>query len=70
MPHGFAHGFCVLSECADLHYKVSQRYDLTDDGGLIWDDNQIKIDWPIKDPIVSRRDSQHPNFLDLKLNGL
>jgi len=70
MPHGFAHGFCVLSDWADLHYKVSQRYDPTDDGGLIWNDDQIKIDWPIKDPIVSKRDLQHPNFFNLKLNYL
>ena len=69
MPHGFAHGFCVLSEYADLHYKVSQRYDSADDGGLIWNDNQINIDWPIKNPIISERDEAHPYFLDLKLNS-
>lgn len=62
MPHGFAHGFCVLSESADLHYKVSQRYDPTDDGGLIWNDDQINIDWPIKNPIISERDLTHPHF--------
>jgi dTDP-4-dehydrorhamnose 3,5-epimerase len=65
MPHGFAHGFCVLSDFADLHYKVSQRYDPTDDGGLIWNDNQINIDWPIKNPIISERDASHPYFHDL-----
>lgn len=62
MPHGFAHGFCVLSDWADLHYKVSQRYDSTDDGGLIWNDDQINIDWPIKNPIISERDLTHPHF--------
>jgi dTDP-4-dehydrorhamnose 3,5-epimerase len=65
MPHGFAHGFCVLSDWADLHYKVSQRYDPNDDGGLIWNDDQIKIDWPIKDPIISQRDMEHADFFDL-----
>lgn len=59
MPHGFAHGFCVLSEYADLHYKVSQRYDPSDEGGLIWNDSEVKIDWPIKDPIISERDARH-----------
>ena len=49
---------------------MSQRYDSTDDGGLIWNDGQININWPIKNPIVSKRDSQHPNSLDLKVNGL
>lgn len=65
MPHGFAHGFCVLSECADLHYKVSQRYDSADDGGLIWNDDQIKIDWPIKNPIVSLRDQNNQKLVEI-----
>jgi len=65
MPHGFAHGFCVLSECADLHYKVSQRYDPTDDGGLIWNDDQIKIDWPIKNPIVSLKDQNNRKLVEI-----
>ena len=58
MAHGFAHGFCVLSDYADLHYKVSHRYDASDEGGLIWNDSEVKIDWPIKDPIISERDAQ------------
>lgn len=59
MAHGFAHGFCVLSDYADLHYKVSQRYDPSDDGGLIWNDGEVKIDWPIKDPVISARDQSY-----------
>jgi dTDP-4-dehydrorhamnose 3,5-epimerase len=65
MPHGFAHGFCVLSEYADLHYKVSQRYDSTDVGGLIWNDDQIKIDWPIKNPIVSLKDQNNRKLVEI-----
>lgn len=60
MTHGFAHGFCVLSEYADLHYKVSQRYDPNDDGGLRWNDSDIGIEWPIHTPIISDRDGNHP----------
>lgn len=59
MAQGFAHGFCVLSDIADLHYKVSHRYDPNDEGGLIWNDREVKIDWPIKDPVISERDAQH-----------
>jgi len=59
MAHGFAHGFCVLSDYADLHYKVSQKYNLSNERGLIWNDVDIKIDWPIKDPVISERDSRH-----------
>jgi len=59
MTHGFAHGFCVLSDYADLHYKVSQRYDPDDEGGLIWNDSDIGIRWPITSPIVSGKDLRH-----------
>jgi len=65
MTHGFAHGFCVLSDHADLHYKVSQLYDPNDEGGLIWNDSDVKIDWPIKEPIVSERDARHPTIVAL-----
>lgn len=60
MPHGFAHGFCVLSEFADLHYKVSQQYDPNDNAGLRWNDSSIGIEWPIANPLISERDSAHP----------
>jgi dTDP-4-dehydrorhamnose 3,5-epimerase len=65
MAPGFAHGFCVLSEIADLHYKVSRLYDRADEGGLIWNDPDLGIRWPIENPIVSARDSTYPRFLEL-----
>ena len=67
MPPGFAHGFCVLSEYADLHYKVSQRYDPADEGGLIWNDTTVNVDWPIELPIVSERDSCHGTLQDVQI---
>ena len=54
---GIAHGFCVLSDYADLHYKVSRFYDPQDECGLIWNDSEVKINWPITNPIVHPRDS-------------
>ena len=60
MAAGFAHGFCVLSDWADLHYKVSQRYDPEDDGGVHWNDPDLAITWPVKQPIIARRDQEHP----------
>jgi len=60
MAHGFAHGFCVLSDHADLHYKVSQRYDPSDDAGLRWNDAEVGIEWPVAAPLVSERDRGHP----------
>jgi dTDP-4-dehydrorhamnose 3,5-epimerase len=70
MPPGFAHGFCVLSEFADLHYKVSRLYDHADEGGLIWNDCDVGIRWPIANPIVSKRDSAYPALQQLDRNRL
>jgi dTDP-4-dehydrorhamnose 3,5-epimerase len=60
MAPGFAHGFCVLSEIADLHYKASGLYDPTDEGGVVWNDTDIAIEWPLPSPIVSPRDGAFP----------
>ena len=62
MPPGFAHGFCVLSNKAVLHYSASKIYDYGNSNGLIWNDKDIKIKWPIKNPIISKRDK---NFKDI-----
>ena len=65
MAPGFAHGFCVLSEFADLHYKVSRLYDHADEGGLIWNDSDVGIRWPITNPVVSDRDRAYPRLRQL-----
>jgi dTDP-4-dehydrorhamnose 3,5-epimerase len=65
MVPGFAHGFCVLSEFADLHYKVSRFYDREDEGGLIWNDRDVGIRWPIANPVVSPRDEAHRSLQQL-----
>jgi dTDP-4-dehydrorhamnose 3,5-epimerase len=65
MPAGFAHGFCVLSDVADLHYKVSQSYDPADEWGLRWNDPDVGIVWPVRDPEVSPRDREYPFLKDL-----
>lgn len=62
MAHGFAHGFCVLSDVADLHYKVTQRYDPADEAGIIYNDPQIGIVWPVGNPIISDRDKLYPSI--------
>jgi dTDP-4-dehydrorhamnose 3,5-epimerase len=58
IPVGFAHGFCVLSDGADVTYKVSRPYDPASERTLAWDDGTIGIDWPVKDPVLSDRDRQ------------
>jgi dTDP-4-dehydrorhamnose 3,5-epimerase len=70
MAPGFAHGFCVLSEAADLYYKVSRLYDHADEGGLRWNDPQIGIRWPIALPIVSPRDASYPPLRELDASRL
>lgn len=65
MAHGFAHGFCVLSDVVDLHYKVSQVYNPEDDGGIIWNDRFLDIRWPIMNPIISLKDQNNCALKDL-----
>jgi dTDP-4-dehydrorhamnose 3,5-epimerase len=66
MPHGFAHGFCVLSDVADVQYKASKAYDAADEAGLRWNDPDFAIDWPIRNPIVSTRDQEHPSWREVR----
>ena len=69
MAPGFAHGYCVLSESADLHYKVSRYYDAPDEGGLLWSDPDVGIAWPDRAERVSaaRRRLSPPSRLDAGL---
>lgn len=60
IPVGFAHGFCVLSEEAAVLYKVTAEYAPELDRGVIWDDPEIGIRWPINDPTVSPKDAELP----------
>ena len=62
IPPGFAHGFCVLSETADLLYKCTDFYDPDDDFGILWNDPQIGIQWPALEPILSPKDSALPRL--------
>ena len=58
IPPGFAHGFCVLSDVADVIYKCTTLYDPSDDHGVAWDDASIGIEWPAVDPIISSKDTR------------
>lgn len=62
IPVGFAHGFCVLSETADVAYKCSSFYAPQDERGLLWNDPAIGIAWPTSEPILSERDRHHPTL--------
>lgn len=57
IPAGFAHGFCVTSEVAELQYKCTDLYDPTSEITLAWDDPTLGIDWPVESPLVSAKDA-------------
>ena len=62
IPEGFAHGFCVLSETADVLYKCSDFYNPDDEFGILWSDPTIGIEWPVAEPIISPKDGQSPQL--------
>ena len=63
VPPGFAHGFCVLgSVAADVFYKVTGTYNPRTDSGIFWNDPDLKIPWPLENPIVSAKDQALSSF--------
>jgi len=60
IPEGFAHGICVLSEEADVSYLMNHEYSPEHERGVIWNDPQIGIKWPIEEPVISKKDLQQP----------
>ncbi|MGD8992667.1 MAG: dTDP-4-dehydrorhamnose 3,5-epimerase [Desulfobacterales bacterium] len=70
IPSGCAHGFCVLSDSAHVSYKCSDFYDPHDEGGILWSDPALAIDWPIPHPIVSEKDAALPVLGEISLENL
>jgi dTDP-4-dehydrorhamnose 3,5-epimerase len=64
IPPGFAHGFCVLSESADFYYKCTTLYAPEAERSIRWNDPQIGIQWPLRDPILSPKDAAAPLLAD------
>ena len=64
VPAGFAHGFCVLSESADFHYKCTELYSPASEHGIAWNDPDLGIPWPVKSPLLSPKDSAAPRLKD------
>ena len=65
MAPGIAHGFCVLSDLADLHYKVSRLYNPDDECGMLWNDSEVNIDWPSINPLIHQRDATYQSLSQL-----
>ena len=65
IPKGFAHGFAVLSKTASFQYLVTDFWDKASEGGVVWNDPDLAIDWMIKTPIVAKKDAELPRFSEL-----
>jgi len=64
IPAGFAHGFCVLSETADFWYKCTTLYSPTSERAIRWNDPALGIEWPVKQPLLSKKDAEAPLLAD------
>ena len=69
IPEGFAHGFCVISETAFFTYKCSDFYAPDSEWGILWSDPDIRIEWPIENPLLSDKDRKYPCLKDLPPDG-
>jgi dTDP-4-dehydrorhamnose 3,5-epimerase len=67
IPPDYAHGFCVLSEEAEFYYKCTDFYSPEHERCIRWDDPQLAIDWPTKEPILSEKDRRAPLLRDAEL---
>ncbi len=68
VPPGFAHGFQVTSETAEVMYKCTDEYAPAEDRGILWSDPGIGITWPVADPLLSGKDTIHPLLKDADIN--
>jgi dTDP-4-dehydrorhamnose 3,5-epimerase len=63
VPEGFAHGYQALLDDTQVFYQVSEAYNPEYERGVRWDDPVLRIDWPIRDPILSQRDRSFPDYV-------
>jgi dTDP-4-dehydrorhamnose 3,5-epimerase len=67
IPPGFAHGFCAMTDDADLVYKCTSLFDANADRCIVWNDPEIGIEWPLRDPILSEKDAAAPRLAEAVL---
>jgi dTDP-4-dehydrorhamnose 3,5-epimerase len=65
IPPGYAHGFCVLSGTAHVQYKCTELYDRDDEIGIAWNDPDIGIDWPVREPVLNDKDRGAPRLAEI-----
>ncbi len=59
IPRGFAHGFCTLTDESEVLYKVDNVYNRDCEGGLLWSDTDLDINWPVQTPVLSEKDTRN-----------
>ncbi|CAM3556202.1 dTDP-4-dehydrorhamnose 3,5-epimerase [Marinicrinis lubricantis] len=67
VPKGFAHGFCTLVHHTQVFYKVDEYYSSEHDSGILWNDPDLRITWPIDRPVLSEKDGQLPTLSEAQL---
>jgi dTDP-4-dehydrorhamnose 3,5-epimerase len=70
VPAGLAHGFCVMSETAIFSYKCTEFYNPACEGGILWNDPDLNIDWPLETPVLSEKDGRLPRLKDIPVGHL
>jgi dTDP-4-dehydrorhamnose 3,5-epimerase len=67
VPPGFLHGFCTLEDQTEVFYKVTAYYSASHDAGVLWNDPDLGINWPVKaeSVVISDKDQRHPHLRDL-----
>jgi dTDP-4-dehydrorhamnose 3,5-epimerase len=66
IPRGFAHGFCTLTDVSEVVYKVDSFYSSTHERGILWNDPDLAIDWPVANPILSEKDKRNMTLEEFK----
>jgi len=69
IPPGYAHGFCVLTDVADFQYKCTDLYFPNDEGGLLWNDPDVNIPWPVESPQLSDKDKLLPTLEAIRVGA-
>lgn len=66
VPPGFAHGYATFEDNTIFHYKCTNEYQPSSEGGLMWNDKALSIDWKVNNPIISEKDKKNANFADFQ----
>ena len=68
IPVGFAHGFATISDVCEVQYKQTDFYSPEAEGGIAWNDPEIRVRWPYTDPILSKKDQKLKSFAEYRKN--